>query len=88
MNNIISCECLDCGNQFVIGVPDLLDVDQDAVIGDIAWCGTCDGHRYQCHWGLFVAGDSSDTIRNVLSIWRDWADSYRRSCINAHDRSH
>ena len=77
MNNTIYCDCLECGNEFWIGVPDLLDESEDAVIGDIVWCGVCDSHRYECSWGLFFAGDSTNTIRDVLGIWTDWANSYR-----------
>ena len=77
MNNTIYCDCLDCGNEFWIGVPDLLDESEDAVIGDIVWCGVCDSHRYECSWGLFFAGDSTNAIRDVLGIWTDWANSYR-----------
>jgi hypothetical protein len=67
-------------------VPDLLDADQEVIIGETVWCGICDGRRYQCHWGALLAGDSADTIRDVLRIWREWADSYRRSFVNAHGR--
>ena len=76
MNNTIGCECLDCGNEFTIGVPDLLDEDQNTVIGEIVWCGVCDSHRYYCYWGLFPAGLSTERIKDVLQLWREWAESY------------
>ena len=79
MNNIICCECLDCGNEFIIGVSELLEADQEAFIGESVWCGVGDSHRYDCYWGLFVAGHSSNTIADVLRIWAEWADSHRRS---------
>ena len=73
MNTSIWCECLDCGNEFALPVPDLLEEDADAIIGDMFWCGACDGHRYVCAWGLFPAGPSTDRIRDVLRIWEEWA---------------
>ena len=76
MNNVICCQCLDCANEFTVGVPDLLDQDQDAVIGDIVWCGVCDGHHYECFWGIVSAGDSADPIRQVLAVWTEWANGH------------
>lgn len=72
MNNCFCCECLDCGNEFVLSVPDLLEEDADAIIGDMFWCGACDGHSYECAWGLFPAGVSTDRIGDVLHIWEEW----------------
>lgn len=77
MNNCLVCECLHCGRRFVIGVPDLLDVDGSEIIGDLVWCGYCDEHRYECYWGAFHAGNSSDKVDDVLRIWKRWADGYR-----------
>ncbi|MEZ6098128.1 MAG: hypothetical protein R3E01_04080 [Pirellulaceae bacterium] len=62
MNNIICCVCLECGSEFAITIADLLAEDQDEAIGNLAWCGTCDGHHYACFWGTLVAGSSSDRI--------------------------
>ena len=89
MNNTIFCQCLDCENEFTVGVPDLLDEDQDAVIGDIVWCGVCDGHRYECFWGMFFAGNSTDTIRHVLTVWIEWANSHRSTpAQKPHSQEH
>lgn len=76
MNNCFVCECLSCGSSFVIGVPDLLDVDGSEIIGDLVWCGCCDEHSYDCYWGVFYAGKSTDEVRDVLRIWREWAEGY------------
>ena len=73
MNNCICCECVDCGNEFVLPIPDLLEEDADAIIGELYWCGECDGHSYECAWGFFPAGHSTDRIVDVLRIWEEWA---------------
>ncbi len=73
MNNCICCECLDCGNEFILPVPDLLDEDPTGIIGDAFWCGACDGHQYECAWGMFHAGHSANTIGDVLRVWQEWA---------------
>ena len=73
MNNCICCECLECGNEFILPVPDLLEEDPTAIIGDTFWCGACDSHSYTCAWGLFPAGLSTDGIEDVLRIWNEWA---------------
>ena len=72
VNNYFWCECLDCGNEFALPVSNLLEVDSDVIIGDQFWCGVCDGHRYECTWGMFPAGLSTDRIEDVLRIWREW----------------
>ena len=82
MNNCICCECLDCGNEFALPVPDLLEEEPDAIIGEMVWCGICDSHRYECSWGMFDAGCSSDKIAQVLRIWNDWASSYGTSQVD------
>lgn len=79
MNNTIFCQCLECGNEFDLPVPNLLDENPDDVIGELFWCGTCDSHNYDCFWGLFAAGHSSDKLGEVLRIWCDWASSYRKA---------
>ena len=79
MNNRIFCQCLECGNDFSVPVPDLLPEDQNAIIGEIVWCGICDSHSYHCSWGMFAAGSSSDKIADVLRTWTDWANSHRTS---------
>ena len=76
MNNTFSFLCLDCSNEFYVGVPDLLESQQQVVIGDLFWCGRCKGHRYECYWGLFYAGSSADTVGDILKIWKNWASSY------------
>ena len=83
MNNCIYCQCLECGNEFSIGVPDLLEEDQESIIGEFVWCGVCDSHCYECYWGMFAAGSSSDKIADVLRIWSDWANSYRTSQVDS-----
>ena len=75
MNNCFFCECLDCGNEFVLPVPNLLEEDPDVIIGEMFWCGACDSHRYECAWCLFPAGLSTDRIRDVLRIWEEWASN-------------
>ena len=77
MNNCIFCQCLECGNVFSIPVPDLLEADENSIVGEIFWCGICDSHSYECSWGMFAAGSSADKIADVLCIWVDWANSYR-----------
>ena len=80
MNNLLCCQCLDCGNHFVIGLPELVEQSEpQAVIGDVVWCGFCDSHSYTCHWGLFATGDSTDSIKDVTQMWREWTHSYLRS---------
>lgn len=79
MNNCIFCECVDCGNVFSIPVPDLLEVHENEIIGELVWCGVCDSHSYECSWGMFAAGTSLDKVSSVLRIWIDWATSYRTS---------
>lgn len=73
MNNCICCDCLDCGNEFVLPVPELLEEEPDAIIGEMFWCGACEGDSYECAWGLFQAGASTDRIGDVLRIWKEWA---------------
>ena len=77
MNNCIFCECLNCGNVFPIAVPDLVELEENDVIGEMVWCGVCDSHDYECSWGVFTAGTSSDKVSEVLRIWTEWAASYR-----------
>ena len=79
MNNRIYCQCIDCGNEFSVPVHSLLDEDQATSIGELVWCGNCDSHRYECSWGIFPAGSSSDTVADVLRLWSNWAKSHRAS---------
>lgn len=76
MNNCIWCHCVQCGNEFHLPVPNLLDDEDNATIGDMYWCGVCDSHDYECFWGMFAAGTSTDKIGDVLRIWTEWASSY------------
>ena len=77
MNNVISCVCHNCGNEFAIGIPDLLPQNQSARIGDLLWCGSCGGDDYDCYWGMFLAGTSSDSVSSVVRIWTEWAKPYQ-----------
>lgn len=82
MNNCIWCHCLECGNEFSIPVPDLLEAESDTIVGRMVWCGVCDSHSYECSWGMFAAGSSPDTVAHVLRSWNDWANGYRTSRVD------
>ena len=85
MNNVICCQCLDCGNEFIAGVPELLEVDdQSEPIGELVWCGLCDSHDYECYWGVFSAGHSRDKVEDVIRLWREWSESHHAAWRKKH----
>ena len=77
MNNFISSRCVACGHEFVMSARALIDVEPHQPIGDVFWCGVCDSHDYMCSWGVLPAGASSDSVSDVLSIWKDWTRQQR-----------